>query len=81
MDYSSTMNNYRDEALRIGSTREIEMCYFYLMHWIDGPDTLKKKTCITVGPPRYYWSLSVWLLGEGLSNIPDHQAFLIEEKF
>ena len=67
-----TMVNHRNHAVWVGSTREDEMCNFYLMYWVDGKDILSKKNCNSLGPPIYSWG--GWLLGGGLSNIPDEEA-------
>eukprot|EP00095_Tigriopus_kingsejongensis_P006399 maker-scaffold1351_size46012-snap-gene-0.14 protein:Tk06399 transcript:maker-scaffold1351_size46012-snap-gene-0.14-mRNA-1 annotation:"peptidylglycine alpha-hydroxylating monooxygenase" len=67
-----TMVNHRNEAVWVGSTRLDEMCNFYLMYWVHGKDILKKNSCSSIGPPIYSWN--GWLLGGGLSNIPDDEA-------
>ncbi len=66
------MENEKDHAVWVGSTREDEMCNFYLMYWMDGPKNLKQKQCNSVGPPIYYWDR--WLIGGGLTNVPDEEA-------
>ena len=68
----------------MGSTRQSEMCNFYLMYWVDAggagdPPVEISRECRSLGPPIYYWSRSKWLLGGGLSNVPDHEASLIED--
>lgn len=67
-----TMVNYKDSAVSVGTTNEDEMCNFYLMYWVDGQDILEQKSCWSLGPPVYSWG--GWLLGGGLSNIPDSEA-------
>ena len=67
-----TMVNHRDHAVWVGSTRDDEMCNFYLMYWVDGHNILTQKSCTSVGPPIYSWG--GWILGGGLSNIPDEEA-------
>jgi peptidylglycine monooxygenase len=64
-----TMINDKDHAVWVGSTRDDEMCNFYLMYWMNGERNLKQKSCTSVGPPIYYWDR--WLIGGGLSNVPD----------
>ena len=77
-----TMYNYQDSAVYMGSTREDEMCNFYLMYWVDGDDDgLSSKSCSTLGPPLYYWERSKWLLGGGLYNIPEQEASLIDDDY
>ena len=44
------MVNYKDEAVWVGSTREDEMCNFYLMYWIDG----QKKISFSFRPQATY---------------------------
>ena len=66
------MVNYKDEAVWVGSTREDEMCNFYLMYWIDGQKKISQRSCSSLGPPIYSWG--GWLLGGGLRNIPDKEA-------
>jgi len=78
-----TMDNWRTEAVWMGSTREAEMCNFYLMYWVDASgnevdDTAKQ--CKSLGPPIYYWSRSAWLLGGGLSNVPDTKASELQDE-
>lgn len=67
-----TMVNYRDHAVSVGSTNQDEMCNFYLMYWVEGTEVLSQKSCFSVGPPLYSWG--GWILGGGLSNIPDEEA-------
>ena len=55
----------------MGSTREAEMCNFYLMYWVEGGAKLGDERCYTVGPPVYSWDR---ILIGGLSNIPDKEA-------
>jgi len=71
-----TMDNWRDSAVYMGSTRQDEMCNFYLMYWADAGDgpVETSQECRSLGPPIYYWSRSKWLLGGGLSNVPDQEA-------
>ena len=66
------MENDKDHAVWVGSTREDEMCNFYLMYWMYGKNNLRKKQCNSIGPPVYYWNR--WLIGGGLSNVPDEEA-------
>ena len=33
---------------------------------------MKQKSCFSLGPPAYSWG--GWILGGGLSNIPDEEA-------
>jgi len=67
-----TMKNNKDSAVYVGSTNEDEMCNFYLMYWVDGTKILDQKTCTSLGPPIYSWD--GWIIGGGLSNIPDNEA-------
>ncbi len=69
-----TMNNWKDQAVWVGATREDEMCNFYLMYWVNGKDILKQKRCGSMGPPLYSWGNWIWPFGAGLSNIPDEEA-------
>ena len=66
------MENDKDYEVRVGATREDEMCNFYLMYWMDGEKIMKPRRCNSAGPPTYYWDR--WLLGGGLTNIPDKEA-------
>jgi peptidylglycine monooxygenase len=63
------MENDGHEAVSIGSTGHDEMCNFYMMYWVDGDETLKDNTCVSPGPPDYYWTNE-----GGLNNIPDKEA-------
>merc|ERR1711992_20814 len=67
-----TMVNDRDHAVTVGTTNDDEMCNFYLMYWVEGSEVMSQKTCFSLGPPVYSWG--GWLLGGGLSNIPDEEA-------
>jgi len=67
-----TMVSYRDRITWIGATAEDEMCNFYMMYWVQGQEKLKKERCVSVGPPVYSWDR--WIVGGGLSNIPDEEA-------
>ena len=67
-----TMVNYKDSAVSVGSTNEDEMCNFYMMYWVEGPNIMSQKSCYSLGPPIYSWG--GWILGGGLSNIPDEEA-------
>ena len=67
-----TMVNFRDHAVSVGSTNEDEMCNFYMMYWVEGTEIMEQKSCFSLGPPVYSWG--GWLLGGGLSNIPDAEA-------
>jgi len=71
-----TMDNFNEHAVWMGSTRKDEMCNFYLMYWVDGPEVMSQTTCRSVGPPIYSWD--GWLFGGGLSNIPDKEASLVD---
>ena len=74
-----TMYNYQDEAVYMGNTREHEMCNFYLMYWVEGDDnSLSSKSCVTLGPPIYSWG--GWILGGGLTNIPDEEASRVDDE-
>ena len=35
-----TMKNDKDHAVWVGTTRDDEMCNFYLMYWMHGPKNL-----------------------------------------
>jgi hypothetical protein len=40
--------NHEDRPIYIGSTKDDEMCNFYLMYWVDGPgDPISPATCFT----------------------------------
>jgi len=67
-----TMENFKSSAVSVGATNEDEMCNFYLMYYVDGSQIMDQKTCFSMGPPIYSWG--GWLLGGGLSNIPDEEA-------
>lgn len=67
-----TMKNTKDHAVSVGSTNEDEMCNFYLMYWVEGTEILSQKSCFSFGPPIYSWA--GWILGGGLTNIPDEEA-------
>ena len=60
----------------IGSTKEDEMCNFYVMYYVSnaGEDQqpVSPNTCFTQGPPM--WSWGGWEFGAGLKNIPDEEA-------
>lgn len=64
-----TMKNYLDHDVYIGSTRDDEMCNFYLMYYVELKEPLKKKYCFTAGPPYYSWDIS-------LTNIPYEASVL-----
>jgi len=67
-----TMVSYRDRITWVGATAEDEMCNFYMMYWVQGDKKLSGERCNSVGPPVYTWDR--WLVGGGLSNIPDEEA-------
>jgi len=67
-----TMVSYRNRMTWVGSTAEDEMCNFYMMYWVDGEEKLKNEKCHTAGPPIYSWG--GWIMGGGLTNIPDKDA-------
>ena len=67
-----TMVNDGDSSVSVGSTRKDEMCNYYLMFWVDGTDLPSQRTCSSLGPPIYSWG--GWLLGGGLTKIPDIEA-------
>merc|ERR1712055_827583 len=66
-----TMVNTRDRVTYIGTTKEDEMCNFYLMYWVQGKKPMEKTSCFTRGPPT--WSWGGWF-GGGLTNIPEQEA-------
>lgn len=63
------MKNDGNEDVKIGSTGDDEMCNFYMMYWVDGDNTLSDNTCISPGPPEYYWGKQ-----GALNHIPDKEA-------
>ena len=65
------MKNDKDHAVWVGTTRDDEMCNFYLMYWVEGRRKLNQERCYSVGPPVYSWDR---LIIGGLSNIPDVEA-------
>ena len=67
-----TMVSYRDRITWVGATADDEMCNFYMMYWVQGDKKLTGERCHSVGPPVYTWDR--WLVGGGLSNIPDEEA-------
>jgi len=67
-----TMVSYRDRITWVGATADDEMCNFYIMYWVKGQEKLNKERCVSVGPPVYAWDR--WIVGGGLSNIPDEEA-------
>ena len=67
-----TMYNFKDHAVYVGTTREDEMCNFYLMYWVEGDLLPSEKYCHTWGPPSYSWDGLRY--GGGLWNIPDVEA-------
>lgn len=71
-----TMDNFKDHAVWMGTTREDEMCNFYMMYWVDGTETMSESICRSNGPPLYSWD--GWLFGGGLTNIPDTEASSID---
>ena len=73
-----TMYNYKDHAVYVGTTREDEMCNFYLMYWVDGPRIPAENLCNSLGPPLYSWG--GWILGGHITNIPDKAASTIDDK-
>ena len=70
-----TMVSDRDRVTWVGATAEDEMCNFYMMYWVDGEEKLTSERCNSVGPPVYTWDR--WLVGGGLSNIPDDASSLL----
>jgi len=66
-----TMVNDRDRTTYIGTTKDDEMCNFYIMYWVRGKKPMEQNTCFTRGPPT--WSWGGWF-GGGLKNIPDQEA-------
>ena len=67
-----TMVSYRDRVTWVGATADDEMCNFYMMYWVDGEEKLYNERCGSLGPPVYSWGR--WIVGGGLSNIPDEEA-------
>jgi len=67
-----TMVSYRDRITWVGATAEDEMCNFYMMYWVDGQEKLSSERCVSMGPPVYSWDR--WIIGGGLTNIPDEEA-------
>lgn len=43
-------NNTRGHDVMIGATNNDEMCNFYVMYWIDGPDLLEEQDCMQFNP-------------------------------
>jgi len=70
-----TMVSYRDRITWVGATAEDEMCNFYMMYWVQGQRKLSNERCTSLGPPVYAWDR--WLVGGGLSNIPDDASSLL----
>jgi len=67
-----TMVSHRNRITWVGATAQDEMCNFYMMYWVDGHKKLETERCFSLGPPVYAWDR--WLVGGGLSNIPDNEA-------
>ncbi|XP_023347961.1 peptidylglycine alpha-hydroxylating monooxygenase isoform X2 [Eurytemora carolleeae] len=65
---------YRSRITWVGATDEDEMCNFYIMYWVSGDKILNNEVCRSMGPPVYSWS--GWLVGGGLSNIPQDASSL-----
>ena len=42
-----TMVNNRDRTTYVGSTKEDEMCNFYIMYWVDGDLPMEQTTCFS----------------------------------
>jgi len=63
------MTNDGDEPVYIGSTGDDEMCNFYMMYWVEGTQTLSDNTCLSPGPPEYFWAKE-----GGLNNLPEKEA-------
>ena len=66
--------NDRNETVRVGPTRDDEMCNFYLMYYVNGSRLLRKNVCYSPGPPSYSFD-AVYnpfegLFGGGLENVP-----------
>ena len=50
-----TMVNNRDRTTYVGSTKEDEMCNFYIMYWVDGVDADLPMDCFSpVGGAREF---------------------------
>nr|BAD98846.1 peptidylglycine a-hydroxylating monooxygenase [Dugesia japonica] len=54
------MENKGDKLVRIGSTRNDEMCNFYIYYWVNRADSAqiyddKNQICFTQGWPDYKW--------------------------
>jgi len=67
-----TMVSHRNRITWVGATAKDEMCNFYMMYWVEGQQKMKKERCFTLGPPVYAWDR--WIVGGGLTNIPDKEA-------
>jgi len=67
-----TMVSFRNRITWVGATAQDEMCNFYMMYWVQGREKLSNERCFTLGPPVYAWDR--WIVGGGLSNIPDKEA-------
>ena len=42
-----TMVNTRDRTTYVGSTKEDEMCNFYIMYWVEGDLPMEQTTCFS----------------------------------
>jgi peptidylglycine monooxygenase len=51
-----TMYNSKSRVVRIGATKNDEMCNFYMMYWVDGDQLLEDNVCASPGPPNYYFA-------------------------
>ena len=51
-----TMVNDEDRAISIGATQKDEMCNFYIMYYVEGPQIMSQEYCFSAGPPHWYWS-------------------------
>jgi len=70
-----TMVNDRDRTTHVGTTKQDEMCNFYIMYWVKGKAPMDLTTCFSRGPPTWSWGGWAGLhLGAGLTNIPDIEA-------
>ena len=47
-----TMENEKDHAVWVGTTRDDEMCNFYLMYWMHGRKNLNQGRTGSISPAR-----------------------------
>jgi hypothetical protein len=84
-----TMKNTKDHVVSVGPTGEDEMCNFYIMYYVKGDRVLDSNTCVTYGPPVWYFGsfvkpngrhLNLKAIPSDISRVPAEQQKQMAEE-